>query len=105
LAAEALFYAAREAIRNVARHARPPDAAGELHLRVAMTWNNGLEICIEDNGVGMGINDARRETTGSGQGMLLHATLLALAGGELHIEEMPEAGARVRLWLPPQSKD
>lgn len=98
LAAEAMFYAAREAVRNVARHARPAGSDAKLHLQISMVWKDGLALCIEDNGVGM--REARSENSGSGQGMLLHATLLALAGGELIIEDAPATGARVRLWLP-----
>jgi len=98
LAAEALFYAAREAVRNVARHARPAGESDGLHLQIQITWGKGLRVCIEDNGVGA--HGQGSESGGSGQGMLLHATLLALAGGELHVEDEPGMGRRVCLALP-----
>ena len=54
LTAEVLFYATREAIRNAARHGRA-DAASPLHLKVAIAWQNELEIIVEDNGVGLAL--------------------------------------------------
>jgi signal transduction histidine kinase len=103
LAAEALFYAAREVIRNAARHARPPDADHELHLNIHLAWVDGLQLCIQDNG--MGLQEKQGETGGSGQGMILHATLLALAGGMLQVEQSGAPGVRVRLFVPAAGLD
>jgi signal transduction histidine kinase len=97
LNAEVLFYAAREAIRNAAHHARA-DAAGPLHLQITIAWRDGLEIAIEDNGVGLGAPPSANG--GSGQGLALHSTMMAVAGGTLAVESAPSSGTRVTLTLP-----
>jgi signal transduction histidine kinase len=114
LAAEVLFYAAREAARNAARYGRGEDTARPLHLRVAAAWHHpsagsgegGLEILVEDDGVGLG-GTAGAER-GSGQGLALHSTMLAVVGGSLVVESVPDVYTRVWLrlrggpeWLPP----
>ncbi|MEO8289162.1 MAG: hypothetical protein ABI670_22365 [Chloroflexota bacterium] len=53
LAAEVIYYAAREAIRNSARYGRSGDPGRPLHLKIAVLWHNGLEILVEDDGVGL----------------------------------------------------
>lgn len=98
LIGEVLFYAAREAIRNAARHARGEQAGGPLQLQIAMNWENGLEILIEDNGAG--IAGSSQAQAGNGQGLSLHSTMLAVIGGSLAIESSPGAFTRVRLYLP-----
>jgi hypothetical protein len=98
LTAEVLFYAAREAIRNAAHHARA-EAANPLHLQIMITWPNGLEITIEDNGVGLGVASS---TNGSGQGLALHSTMMAVVGGTLVVESASSSGTRVTLTLPQQ---
>jgi signal transduction histidine kinase len=97
LTAEVLFYAAREAIRNAAHHARA-EAANPLHLQIMITWPHGLEITIEDNGVGLGV--ANSTNGGSGQGLALHSTMMAVVGGMLVVESTPSSGTRVMLTLP-----
>ncbi len=98
LAAEVLFYATREAMRNAARYARRPKSDIPLHLRLELAWKDGLEILVEDNGVGMG--DTARQNGGSGHGLALHSTLLAVIGGSLAIESPPGASTRIRISLP-----
>lgn len=98
LVAEVLFGAAREAIRNAARHGRGQDASRPLHLRVGAIWRDGLEITVEDDGVGMGQAVGLTET--SGQGLALHSTMMAVVGGTLAIESAPGAYTRVVLALP-----
>jgi len=116
LTAEVLFGAAREAIRNAARHARHGDPPLPLHLTLtaAMT-HGGLELRIEDDGVGLrpgrragplGARPASHGPTGpssattGGQGLLLHGTLLATLGGALLTESAPGAYTRVVLRVP-----
>ncbi|MEW5867765.1 MAG: ATP-binding protein [Chloroflexota bacterium] len=98
LAAEVLFYAAREAIRNAARHARPVPSDGPLHLRIAVSWQEGLEVRIEDNGIGM--EQSAASQGGSGQGLALHSTLLAVVGGSLSVESISGASTCICLNLP-----
>lgn len=100
LAAEVLFYAAREAIRNAARHGRRADG-GPLSLCIRAVWRDGLELYIEDDGVGMGAVTA---TDGSGgQGLALHSTMMAVIGGALVAERRAPGGSRVILTLPQAS--
>lgn len=97
LAAEVVFYAAREAIRNAARYGRNGSNRA-LHLVVGVRWCEGLHLTIEDDGVG--INPARPSAGGSGQGLALHSTMMAVIGGTLTVESTPGAFTRVLLVLP-----
>jgi signal transduction histidine kinase len=98
LMAEVVFYAAREAMRNAARHGRAGDGQQPLHLRVAVDWQAGLEIVIEDDGVGMVVTGQAGEE--GGQGLALHSTMMAVIGGALAVESVPGRYTRVRLSLP-----
>jgi signal transduction histidine kinase len=94
LQAEVLFYAAREAIRNAARHGRGEDNARSLHLRLdARRQEETLVLLIEDDGVGMSLS----EEGGQGRGLALHSTMMAVIGGALSTESLPDAYTRVRL--------
>jgi signal transduction histidine kinase len=97
LTAEVLFYAAREAIRNVARHGRGTDTTRPLHLCIRATWRGGLDLAIEDDGVGF---VAAQESEGGGQGLALHSTMMAVIGGTLSVESVPGAYTKVSLTLP-----
>jgi len=106
LAAQVLFYAAREAMRNAAQHGRPSESDRPLSLRVAVAWRTpgtrpgsaGLEITIEDDGVGIGSEE--QPTPGSGQGLALHSTMMAVVGGTLTVDSVPGAYTRILLFLP-----
>jgi signal transduction histidine kinase len=97
LAAEVCFYAAREVVRNAARYGRNGDAGRALHLTVSAGWRGGLELAIEDDGVGLG---AATATHGGGHGLGLHSTLMAVVGGTLTAESQPGAFTRIVLALP-----
>lgn len=101
LSAEVVFYAAREAIRNAARYGRP-DSTVPLHLTLSAEWREGLSLTIEDDGAGVG---AVPSTSGSGQGLALHSTLLAVVGGTLAVESEPGRYTRVNLHLPASISD
>jgi len=98
LTTEVLFYAAREAVRNAARHGRGVDGTGSLRLCVEVAWRRGLEITIEDDGIGMAAT--RKPDEGSGQGLALHSTLMAVVGGTLSVESVSAAHTRITLTLP-----
>jgi signal transduction histidine kinase len=101
LTAEVLYYAAREAVRNAACHGRDTDGARSLLLDVSVAWHDGLQILIEDNGVGL---DATRPSgSRGGQGLALHSTMMAVVGGSLTVESEPGAYTRVTLNLPTSS--
>jgi signal transduction histidine kinase len=95
-----IYYAGREALRNAARHARPENARHTLRLSLSGRWNGGLEIVIEDNGVGLG----ESRTRGSGQGLTLHSTMMAVVNGSLALESTPGEHTRVILRLPEESQ-
>jgi len=109
LTAEVLFYAAREAMRNAARYGRGGETSRPLHLRVEFSkrgigmppptfGQSGLEIRIEDDGVGLGAQAGAGQ--GSGQGLALHSTLMAVVGGSLSVESVAGAYTRVLITLP-----
>ena len=93
LAVEVVFFAAREALRNAARHANPVDT---LVLIISANWQNGLEITIEDNGAG----SIELKSGSSGQGLILHSTMMAVIGGSLALENSPGLHTRVIIRLP-----
>ncbi len=91
--AETLYYAARELVRNAARHAQPSAGAG-LHLAISATCTGGqLVVTVEDNGEDPGISAA------PGHGLALHTALMAIAGGSLAVQTMPGKGVRGELLL------
>ncbi len=96
LTAEVVFYAAREALRNAARHGRAKESSQPLGLTITIGLNNGLAIAIEDDGVGL---DGAYASSGSGQGLALHSTMLAIVGGELIVESVAGEYTRVILSL------
>jgi signal transduction histidine kinase len=97
LVGEVVFCAAREALRNAARHGRGGNLARPLHVAVSMARDDGFQVCIEDDGVGL--RNAPRSD--GGQGLILHSTLLTIIGGTLTAEAARSGGTRVVLLLPP----
>lgn len=92
---ETVFYAAREMLRNSARHARM--AGNDLELRFRMhSTETGLHMVIEDNGGGIRDNAG---TQGTGQGLSLHGALLAVVGGSLSMETLPGRYTRAHIRL------
>lgn len=101
VAAEVLFYAAREVIRNAARHGQAGGGATALCLTVTMeVRDNHLVVEIEDNGPGLAPGEKPDEKPGAGQGLVLHSTMLAILGGSLGLESRPGEFTRARLALP-----
>jgi signal transduction histidine kinase len=93
---EVIYYAAREVLRNAARHARDDRSGAPLHLCVEAAWEDGLRLSIQDDGVGLSPSTAKG---GSGQGLTLHSTMMAVIGGSLSIESTPGVSTRVVLRL------
>jgi signal transduction histidine kinase len=94
---EVIYYAAREAIRNAARHGRGPEGEAPLRLRLTAAWQSGLRLVVADNGVGL---SASVETGTGGQGLALHSTMMAVVGGSLSVESQDGEGTEVILTLP-----
>jgi signal transduction histidine kinase len=98
-AAETVFYAAREALRNAARHGRGVSAARALRLQVSAALSgDALEIGIADDGVGL--DASASNGTGTRQGLALHSALLAALGGTLSVANGLHAGVRVTILTP-----
>lgn len=102
--AELVFAAVQEAMRNAARHARGTDLDRHLRLTFKAAWNkteNGLEVIVADDGVG--IASSSSSTTGTGGGLLTHSALLAIAGGSLTLKSSPGEGVTVQILIPAES--
>lgn len=97
--AQVLFYAAREAMRNAARHGKQHPAHA-LRLIIRSEIQDGLLLVIEDNGGGL---SSQSNAGGSGQGLALHSTMMAVIGGSLALSGTPGETTRVILHLPPLS--
>jgi signal transduction histidine kinase len=109
---EVVYSAAREGIRNAARHGRGGDSQYRLCLRVVLqsSEQGGLRLVLEDNGVGLdsrsagGIEPAGGafddDRTGSGHGLALHSTLMAVIGGSLTLSSPPGQRTCLRLEMP-----
>jgi signal transduction histidine kinase len=95
---EVLYYAAREAMRNSARHGRDGDEARDLTLMISVRGENRFELVIEDDGVGLGERNGNDQV--GGQGLSLHSTMMAVVGGELRVESEHGKFTRVVLSLP-----
>ncbi len=92
MSSEVLFYATREVIRNAARH-----GGGGITLTITGQWQDGLVLTIKDNGIGIA---NAQSTAGTGQGLALHTTMMAVVGGNISIESVPEKETAVTLSLP-----
>lgn len=111
--AEVIYYAAREAIRNAARHGRgtgnraaSPGKVLPLNLDLSICWSSasghpGLELKIIDTGVGFdGVIPDTSHDRGAGQGLALHSTLLAVIGGSLVLSSEPGQPTSVTIFFP-----
>ena len=96
LTAEVVFYAVREVVRNAAKHGRGSNGERPLTLAITMQYIEQLSIIIIDDGVGMG----NSETSGSGQGLSLHSTMMAVVGGEVVVDTAVHQFTRVTLNVP-----
>lgn len=99
-AAETMIGAAREAIRNAARHGRGGLPNRPLHLTLAVCADEEIRVHIQDSGVGMRSPNGETDGGGSGSGLALHSTLLAIAGGYLAVESAQAGGTIVTLSMP-----
>jgi signal transduction histidine kinase len=98
---EVLIGAAREAVRNAALHGRGDQAGRALKLWIGVEYGERLAITVRDDGVGLSYRAAAaRPLAGSGGGLTLHSTMLAVIGGELIVESLAEGGTQVRISLP-----
>lgn len=97
-ALEVVYYAAREAIRNADRHTVRGHPDSKLLLDICTVWNKGLEVRIRN--YGSTEIKPNGSTSGSGQGLALHSTMLAVIGGTLVVETMPDNSTQALINLP-----
>jgi signal transduction histidine kinase len=94
--AETILRMAREALRNVERHARATTVAMRLGLSCQGSTDDGLlELRIEDNGVGFDPAAARPGHYGI-VGLREQAQII---GAQLDIESKPDRGTIIRVVL------
>jgi signal transduction histidine kinase len=110
LTGEVLFYAIREVIRNAVRYGRGDEPERALNLNFTATSVASLNVVIEDNGVGFQPGEVAEQfaknaipSGGSGRGLALHSTMMAIVGGTLALESKAGQGTRVSLLLPPNA--
>jgi nitrate/nitrite-specific signal transduction histidine kinase len=72
-----------------------------LHLALSVAWRNGLEVTVEDDGVG----PPASPQADIGHGVAIHSTLMAVIGGAWATEGSPGKGTRVILSLPQSPRD
>jgi signal transduction histidine kinase len=86
-----LFFAVKEALNNVRKHAQAPEVMLRLRLE-----NGALLVSIEDKG--RGFDPIRVE--GTGNGLTNMRKRLEKVGGRFALDTQPGAGATIRLTLP-----
>lgn len=100
LVQDVVLNAAREVVRNAAIHGRGADSGRSLTLAVSVACDdppsNELAITIGDDGVGLDTPSRSLAEgalpQGSGGGLALHSTMLALVGGSLVLGPRVEGG-------------
>lgn len=99
---EIVLGAAREVMRNAALHARGQDAQRPLHVSVCLRAGEALQLIIDDDGMGIAAATLSAGDTqqGSGSGLALHSTMLAIVGGSLAVEPRAGGGTRATIRLP-----
>jgi signal transduction histidine kinase len=102
LAQEVILGAVREAARNAAVHGRGNKSDRPLNLMICIQAQADLIIDVIDDGVGLTADDKRHSTLlgGSGGGLTLHSTMLAILGGELALTPIAEGGTQVTIRYP-----
>jgi signal transduction histidine kinase len=99
-AAEVIYFAARELLRNAARYGRGGNSARPLNLAVGLQFDAPeLHLVVEDDGVGLG---GESTALGAGSGLRIHTAMLAAVGAELEVSARAEGGTRgvIRIRLP-----
>ncbi len=97
-AAEVIYFAARELIRNSARYGRGGDSDRRLCLRLSL-WEEGekLHLAIEDDGVGIRPPSSPEAAPGNGRvgsGLRIHTAMLTAIGANITVMPLPGGGTR-----------
>lgn len=97
--AEVVLFAARELVRNAARHGRGGATDRPLHLTVRWEVDQALRFIVEDDGVGLN-GAGRANVEDGGSGLPFHSTMVAAVGGRLEVSTLPRGGTRGVILLP-----
>ena len=102
---EVIWFATQELVRNAARHGRGRDAQRPWRLRIALHAEDGLQLAVEDDGVGFGSQGGPSPgaPVGSGSGLQFHGTMLAAVGASLEVMALAGGGTRAVIELPPEA--
>ncbi len=87
-----LYRIAQEALRNAQKHSQSKQV--ELGLRET---DGGLQLSVEDNGVGFRLADARRS---AGIGLATMEERASLSGGQFSVQSSPGAGTTIQVMIP-----
>ena len=87
-----LYRIAQEALRNAQKHSQSKRV--ELGLREA---DGGLQLSVEDHGVGFRLADARRS---AGIGLATMEERATLSGGQFSVQSSPGVGTTIRVMIP-----
>jgi signal transduction histidine kinase len=98
MSGEIILGAVREVIRNAAIHGRGNEPKRILNLKISIKYTNQLDLMICDDGVGLAPH--QKSIMGSGNGLALHGTLLAIIGGNLTVERGADVGTMVLISVP-----
>lgn len=90
---EVLYYACREVVRNSSKYAKSGNV--ELNIEVKITFEEGIKICITDNG------NWKKGIKGTGQGLIIHTAMLTVVGGNLEKTTSVENGGTQFILLLP----
>ncbi len=97
LAAEAVYFAARELVRNAARYARGDQPARELTLLARLELRDQrLQLTIGDDGIGLGEG---RAPAASGSGLRIHSAMLAAVGATLELAPAQPHGTLAQICI------
>lgn len=97
-AAETVYYAFRECLRNIQKHSGQT-ASGELNIHVSLKAGRILQFIIENSQPVLRSNSAEDHEF-SGHGLALHNAMLAVFGGGMRIEQTATGMVRTIINLP-----
>lgn len=97
-AAETVYYAVRECLRNIEKHNQSNETQ-PLEITIRIVVDGMLQITIENTGTADETSRDFRLTT-TGQGLLLHNALLAVFGGGIRLTRRENGSTLVTLTLP-----
>ena len=102
-AAEVVYFAARELLRNAARYARGNDRSRHLGLTISLRLEeDGLRLVIEDDGVGL---EGEQPASGAGSGLRIHSAMLAAVGASLEVSARPLGGTKGEIRIRSAEKE